>query len=97
MADHSHSRLLRKDIWVGKVSLFIVVSIWKIFTPLSWRKRPIRVTLSLIAECPGRGSMYDVEWSIVFTLWWCLRLSYPANPTATDLCPPSMATRLMLT
>ena len=75
LADHSHSRLFRKPSCDGNVSAFIVVSIWKILTPLSARSRPIRFTESLIALWPSRGSMYDFEWSIVLTLWWCFRLS----------------------
>ena len=55
--DHSHSRLFRNPSCDGKVSLFTVVSIWKIFTPLAARSLPIRMLESLIAECPGRGSM----------------------------------------
>ena len=97
LAPHSHSRLLRKPRFDGNVSEFTVVSIWKIFTPASRSTRPMRFTESLIALWPSRGSMYDFECSIVCTLWWCLRLLYPARPTATDLWPPSIATRLMFT
>ena len=71
---HSHSRLFRKPRFDGNVSEFRVVSIWKILTPLSASTRPIRFTESLIALWPSRGSMYDLECSIVFTLWWCFRL-----------------------
>ena len=60
---------------MGNVSELSVVSIWKTLIPLSRTTWPIRVTESPIAEWPGRGSMYDFECSIVFTLWWCFRLS----------------------
>ena len=54
--------------------LLIVVSIVKTFRPFAFRTSPIRLHESWIALRPGRGSMYDFECSIVWTLWWCLTL-----------------------
>ncbi len=58
----------------GNVSLFSVVSIVKTFRPLAFSRSPIRLHESWIALLPGRGSMYDLECSIVWTLWWCFTL-----------------------
>ena len=56
-SDHSHSRLFMKPNGSGKVSLFIVVSIVKTFSPLAFSRSPIRLHESWIALLPGRGSM----------------------------------------
>ena len=58
-------------------------------------RRPIRVADPWSAEFSG--SMYDLEFRMVCTLWWCLSERYEPSPTGTDLWPPSMATRLMFT
>ena len=58
----------------GNVLLFTVVSIVKTFRPLDFSRSPIRLHESWIALRPGRGSMYDLECSIVSTLWWCFTL-----------------------
>ena len=44
-AFHSHSRLLRKSNGAGNMSVLSVVSIWKIFGPLSFSTLPSRHTL----------------------------------------------------
>ena len=54
--------------------LFTVVSIVKTLRPLDVSRSPIRLHESWIALLPGRGSMYDLECSIVSTLWWCFTL-----------------------
>src|SRR5215210_5882570 len=79
--DHSHSRLFMNPKGLGNVSLFSVVSIWKIFRPASFSTSPIRAHESWIALRPGLGSMYDLLCNIVCTLWWCFTLRYDARPT----------------
>jgi hypothetical protein len=68
-AVHSHSRFCRNPNCEGNVSEFNVVSIWKIFTPLSRSTLPIRQ----FDECSSERcwSMNDFECVMVFTLWWC--------------------------
>src|ERR1700693_3093445 len=70
--DHSHSRFCRNPKFDGNVSLFSVVSIWKIFTPDSAMRRPMRQ----FDECSSEDgwSMNDFEWRIVCGLWWWRRL-----------------------
>src|SRR4051812_6384327 len=92
--DHSHSRLLKKSYGAGNTSLLSVVSIVKIFRWLA-SMRPMRHADECSAEFSG--SINDRECTIVWLLWWWRRLLYDASPTGTDLWPPSMATRLMLT
>src|SRR3954453_16461078 len=92
--DHSHSHLLKKSYGAGKTSLFSVVSMVKIFRWFA-RNRPIRHADECSAEFSG--SMNDRECTIVWLLWWCRRLLYDASPTGTDLWPPAIAPRLMLT
>ena len=66
---HSHSRFCRNSKLLGKVSVFSVVSIWKILTPASAMKRPMRQ----FDECSSDAgaSMKDFECSMVCGLWWC--------------------------
>ena len=54
------------------MSVLRVVSIWKIFTPASAMKRPMRQ----FDECSSDAgaSMNDLECVMVCGLWWCLRL-----------------------
>ena len=54
------------------MSLLSVVSIWKIFTPDSAMRRPMRQ----LAECSSEAgwSMKDFECRIVCGLWWWRRL-----------------------
>ena len=63
---HSHSRLFRKPIWLGKVSLLSVVSIWKILR-CSSSTPAIRWYEWCIAELGG--SLKDRECRSVCTLW----------------------------
>ncbi len=42
-------------------------------------------------------SMNECDCTIVFALWWCFSDLYDASPIGTDLCPPSIATRLTFT
>src|SRR3984957_16520439 len=93
--DHSHSRFWRKEKFDGKVSLLSVVSIWKIFTPDSAMRRPMRQLAEWSSE--AGWSMKLFECCMVGGLWWGRRLRVVANPGATLLWPPSMETRLMLT
>ena len=66
-SDHSHSRFCRNWKFDGKVSLLSVVSIWKILTPDSAMRRPMRQ----FDECSSEAgwSMNDFEWRIVWGLW----------------------------
>ena len=90
---HSHSRLFRNSNGDGNWSLLRVLS--------TWNTR----TVSAAAGASGRewciaefgGSLNERESRSVWTLWWCRRLLYDASPTATDLAPPFIATRLMFT
>src|SRR5690606_18687899 len=68
---HSHSRLLRNPVALGKVSLFSVVSIWKTVTCC-----PIRSFIRSYEWCMAEfgGSLNDREWRSVCTLWWWRRL-----------------------
>ena len=91
---HSDSRRLRNPSAEGKVSLFSVVLILNTFTCRSSR-RPMRLQELCRALCGG--SMRLRVWRRVCTLWWWRRLRYEPSPTATDLWPPSMATRLRFT
>jgi hypothetical protein len=74
--------------------LLIVVSMVKTLS-FAFATRPMRSTLVASAELPG--SMYEWQARITLGLWCALRLRYPQRPTATDLCPPSMGTKLRLT
>src|ERR1700721_2552970 len=71
-SDHSHSRFCRKPKFDGNVSLLSVVSIWKIFTPDSAMRRPMRQ----LAECSSEAgwSMNDFECRIVCGLGGGARL-----------------------
>ncbi len=69
---HSHSRLASTDMgpsWPN-VSLLMVVSIWKTFTPASAMTLPMRQLLWCSSEL--WRSMKLLECSMVCTLWWCL-------------------------
>src|ERR1700733_7211428 len=88
--DQHASGLARNDNGPSNMSLFSVVSIWKIGTAAStispWRP-------ALLCSSDLDGSMNDFEWRIVCTLWGALTLLYVPSPTATDLWPPSIVTR----
>ena len=73
-AVHSHSRLASTDIgpsWPN-VSLLMVDSIWKIFTPALRMTSPMRQFEWCSSDLCR--SMNDRLCCIVFTLWWWRRL-----------------------
>ena len=92
---HSHSRFCRNEYESGKIVLLSVVSIWNTLT-CSATTLPMRQALECRAE--ALWSMNDRLATMVLGLWWWLAgYEYGARPMATDLWPPSMATRLTLT
>ncbi len=88
------SGLARNASGPSNMSLFSVVSMWNTGTAASTTSpwRPADRCSSLFG-----GSMNEREWRSACTVWCARSEAYVPRPTATDLWPPSIVTRLMFT